>query len=180
MGTTTVSLPERKGVITFKGGPLTLVGPEIKVGDKAPDFKATAQDLSEVTLASSKGKTRLFVAVPSLDTPVCDVEARRFNKEAASLPGVEVITISADLPFAQKRWCGAAGIDKIQVISDHASMSFGEAYGALVKELRLLARAIFVVDAQDVVRYVEFVSEMTSEPNYEAALEAARKAIRNP
>ncbi len=178
MGTATVSLPERKGIITFKGGPLTLVGPEIRVGANAPDFKATAQDLSEVTLASSKGKTRLFVAVPSLDTPVCDMETRRFNKEAASLPGIEVITISADLPLAQKRWCGAAGIDKIQVISDHACVSFGEAYGALVKELRLLARAIFVVDARDVVRYVEFVPEMTSEPNYEAALKAAKETAK--
>lgn len=177
MGTVTTALPERKGIITFKGDPLTLVGPEIKVGDKAPDFKATAQDLSEVTLASSKGKTRLFVAVPSLDTPVCDMEARRFNKEAASLSGVEVITISVDLPFAQKRWCGASGIDKMQVISDHAAVSFGEAYGALIKELRLLTRAIFVVDAQDVVRYVEIVPEVTAEPNYEAALKAAKEAV---
>ena len=150
MASTETAAQERTGVITFKGNPLTLIGPEIKVGSKAPDFEVLSQDLSPVTLASSKGKTRLIVAVPSLDTPVCDVETRRFNKEAANLPGgIEIITVSTDLPFAQKRWCGAAGIDKIQVVSDHKDASLGIAFGVLIKELRLLTRAIFVVDASD-------------------------------
>ena len=173
---TTAGIQERQGVVTFKGDPLTLLGPEIKVGSKAPDFQVLAQDLSTVTLANSQGKTRLIIAVPSLDTPVCDTETRRFNQEAANLPaGVEILTISADLPFAQKRWCGAAGIDRIQVLSDHREASFGTAYGVLIKELRLLARSIFVVDGTGTVRYVEIVPEVTSEPNYEAALAAVRQ-----
>ena len=169
---------ERTGAVTFKGNPLTLIGPEIKAGQKAPDFQVLAQDLSPVTLASSRGKTRLVSVVPSLDTPVCDQQTRRFNQEAATLPNVAILTISADLPFAQKRWCGAAGIDKVQVLSDHKDASFATAYGVLIKELRLLSRSIFVIDASDTVRYVEYVPEVTSPPNYDAALQAARQAAK--
>jgi len=165
---------ERTGVTTFKGNPLTLIGLEIKVGQKAPDFQVLAQDLSPVTLANSQGKIRLISVVPSLDTPVCDQQTRRFNQEAAKLADVAILTISMDLPFAQKRWCGAAGIDKVQVLSDHKDASFGTAYGTLIKELRLLARSVFVVDGSGTVRYVEYVPEVTSHPNYDAALAAAR------
>jgi thioredoxin-dependent peroxiredoxin len=168
-----MSEQERQGVITFKGNPFTLLGPDLKVGDKAPEFTVLANDLSPVTLADSKGKTRLLVAVPSIDTPVCDTEVRRFNQEAAKLPNVEVITISMDLPFAQKRWCGAAGIEQVKTVSDHREASFGKAYGVLIKELKLEARAIFVIDANDKIVYKEIVSEVTNEPNYEAALKAA-------
>jgi thiol peroxidase len=168
---------ERQGVITFKGNPLTLIGPELNVGDKAPEFTVLGNDLSPITLADSKGKTRLIVSVPSLDTPVCDTEVRRFNQEAAKLENVEVLVISMDLPFAQARWCGAAGIDKVKTASDHRDASFATAYGLLIKELRLDARAIFVVDASDKIIYKEIVSEVTSEPNYEAALKAASSLV---
>ena len=178
MATATVSAPaqERRGAVTFKGNPLTLIGPEIKAGSKAPDVEVLAQDLSTVSLASLRGKTLLISVTPSLDTPVCDAQARRFNQEAAKLPGVEVLNISMDLPFAQKRWCGTAGIDRVKVLSDHRDASFGKAYGTLIKELRLLTRAIFVVDAGGSVRYVEYVPEVTSNPNYDAALAAVRKS----
>src|SRR3989338_7146713 len=166
---------ERTGVVTFKGNPMTLVGPELKVGQKAPDFQVVAQDLSPVTLANSRGKIRLVSVVTSLDTGICDIQTKRFNEEAAKLPNVAILTISADLPFAQKRWCGAAGIDKVQVLSDHKDASFGTAYGVLMKELRLLSRAIFVVDANDTLRYIEYVPEVASHPNYDAALNAARQ-----
>jgi thiol peroxidase len=175
MATTSAPAKERTGVVTFKGNPLTLIGPEITVGQKAPDFQVVAQDLLPVTLASSRGKTRLVSVVTSLDTGICDTQTKRFNQEAAKLPNVAILTISADLPFAQKRWCGAAGIDKVQVLSDHKDVSFGTAYGVLIKELRLLSRAIFVVDASDTVRYVEYVPEVASHPNYDAALAAARQ-----
>ena len=175
VATTSASTQERKGVVTFKGNPLTLVGLEITVGAKAPDFEVLAQDLSTVTLATSQGKVRLISIVPSLDTPVCDAQTRRFNQEAAKLPNVEILTISMDLPFAQKRWCGVAGIDKVKVLSDHRDASFGKAYGVLIKELRLLARAIFIVDGGGTVRYVEYVPEVASHPNYDAALAAVRK-----
>lgn len=176
--TTFTTAQERKGAVAFKGNPLTLVGPEIKVGGKAPSFEALAQDLSPVTLESSKGKVRLISVVPSLDTPVCDAQTRRFNEEASKLPNVEIVTISMDLPFAQKRWCGTAGIDKIKVVSDHRDGSFGKAYGVLVKELRLLGRAIFVVDGSDTVRYVEYVPEITTHPNYDAAIAAAKSITK--
>ena len=175
IATASASARERTGVTTFKGNPLTLIGPEMTVGQKAPEFQALAQDLSTVTLASSRGKTRLISVVPSLDTPVCDAQTRRFNTEASKLPNVTILTISMDLPFAQKRWCGAAGIDKVQLLSDHRDASFGTAYGVLIKELRLLARSIFVIDADGAVRYVEYVPEVTSHPNYDAALVAARQ-----
>lgn len=169
---------ERHGAITFKGGPVTLVGPEVKVGDQAPDFTVLANDLSPVTLASSAGQVRLISVVPSVDTGVCDAQTRRFNEEAAKLDNAVVLTVSMDLPFAQKRWCAAAGIDQVQTVSDHRDASFGTAYGVLIKELRLLARAVFVVDRNDKVTYVEYVSEATNHPNYDAAVEAAKKALQ--
>lgn len=162
--------------VTFANNPVTLIGNEVKVGDKAPDFTVLANDLSPVTLADSKGSVRLISVVPSLDTGVCDAQTRRFNEEAAKLDNVKVLTISVDLPFAQARWCGAAGIDKVQTLSDHRDLSFGEAYGVVIKEHRLLARAVFVVDSNDVVTYAEYVPEVTTHPNYEAALEAAKAA----
>lgn len=167
---------ERQGAITFKNGPVTLLGNEVKVGDQAPDFTVLANDLSPVTLASSAGTVRLISVVPSLDTGVCDAQTRRFNEEAASLGNVKVLTVSADLPFAQKRWCGAAGIENVQTLSDHRDLSFGLNYGVAIKELRLLARAIFVIDSSDKVVHVEYVSEATNHPNYEAAVEAAKAA----
>jgi len=177
MAITTAAGPaqERHGAVTFKGSPLTLIGPHITVGSKAPDFEVLGQDLSPVTLASAKGTTLLISVVPSLDTPVCDAQTRRFNEEAAKLPGVEILTVSVDLPFAQKRWCGAAGIDRVKVVSDHRDASFGRAYGVLIKELRLLSRSIFLIDGQGTVRYVEYVPEVTSHPNYDAALSAVRQ-----
>jgi thioredoxin-dependent peroxiredoxin len=162
--------------VTFKGNPVTLLGNEVKVGDQAPDFKVLANDMSEVTLQSTKGQVRLISAVPSLDTGVCDAETRRFNEEAVKLDNVKVLTVSVDLPFAQKRWCGAAGIENVQTLSDHRELSFGEAYGVAIKELRLLARAVFVVDSNDKVTYVQYVSEVTDHPDYEAAVEAAKQA----
>ena len=178
VATSPASTQERNGVITFKGNPLTLIGPEVKVGATAPDFHVLGQDLSPVTLAQSQGKVRLISVVPSLDTPVCDQQTRRFNEEAAKLKNVEILTISMDLPFAQKRWCGAAGITNIKVVSDHKDASFGKAYGVLIKELRLLSRSIFVVDGAGTVRYVEYVSEVTSHPNYDTALAAVRSLAK--
>ncbi|MFJ8237194.1 thiol peroxidase [Ureibacillus sp. NPDC094379] len=161
--------------ITFKQNQVTLLGNEVKVGDKAPDFTVLANDLSKVTLKDSEGKIRLFVVVPSLDTGVCDAEVRRFNEEAAGLgENVVIYTVSVDLPFAQKRWCGAAGIDNVVTVSDHRDLSFGKAYGVAIEELRLLARSIFVVDAEGTVTYVEYVPESTNHPNYEAAIEAVK------
>ena len=170
---------ERQGIVTFKGNPMTLIGPEIKVGSKAPDFQVTAGDLSTATLQNFKGKTKLISVVPSLDTPVCDQQTRRFNEEATKLPSdVEVLTISMDLPFAQKRFCSTAGINRIQVFSDHRDASFGQAYGTLIKELRLLARSVFVIGPDDKVQYVEYVKEVTSHPNYEAALNFFKAGAR--
>jgi len=166
---------ERKGVVTFKGSPLTLLGDEIAVGAKAPAFQTLAQDLQPVTLEQFQGRPLLMSVVPSLDTPVCDAQTRRLNEEAAKLPNAQILTISMDLPFAQKRWCGAAGIDRVTVVSDHLTASFGAAYGVLIKELRLLSRALFVVDASGTVRYAEYVPEVTAHPNYDAALAALRQ-----
>lgn len=162
--------------VTFKGNPITLLGNEVKVGDKAPNFTVLANDLSPVTLENSQGTTRLISVVPSLDTGVCDQQTRRFNEEAANLEGVSILTISVDLPFAQKRWCGSAGINNVQTLSDHRDLSFGEAYGVIIKELRLLTRAVFVVDRNDNVTYVEYVPEATNHPNYEAAIDSAKNA----
>ena len=162
--------------ITFGGNPVTLLGNEVKVGDKAPNFTVLANDLTPVTLEDSKGSVRLISVVPSLDTGVCDAQTRRFNEEAAKFDNVQILTISVDLPFAQSRWCGAAGVDKVQTLSDHRDLSFGEAYGIAMQENRLLARAVFVVDSNDIVTYAEYVGEATDHPNYEAAIEAAKQA----
>ena len=171
-------MTERTGIITMKGNPVTLVGPELKVGDKAPDSIALGNDMSPVKVSDFQGKVRLVSTVPSLDTPVCDTETRRFNAEAAKLGDeVRVLTVSMDLPFAQKRWCGAAGIDKVITLSDHRDAEFGEAYGVLIKELRLLARALFAVDREGIIRYVQFVKEATNEPDYDEALEAVKKLM---
>ena len=168
---------ERSKGTTFKGDPLTLLVHALKAGDKAPSFTARSQDLKPFTLENTAGKIRLFSAVPSLDTPVCDMETRRFNAEAAALGDkVEIVTVSLDLPFAQKRWCGAAGIDKIKVVSDYYDRSFSQAYGTLIKELHLSSRAVFVVDDKDVIRYVEYVPEMVNQPDYDKAI-AAVKAL---
>lgn len=170
---------ERKGVITFKGNPLTLIGPEVKAGDKAPDFKVLAKDLSEVTLATSKGKTRLISVVPSLDTPVCELQTKRFNEEASKLPSdVAVLTVSVDLPFAQNRFCTAQHADKIACLSDHRDTSFGKNYGVLIKELRLLARAIFVIGPDDKIQYAEYVKEVTSHPDYDKALNVLKTGAK--
>lgn len=165
---------ERKNGTTLKGNPFTLVGNEIKVGQKAPEFTALDGSLQPVTLASSKGKTRLILSVPSLDTPVCDAETRRFNEEASKFAGVETLVISVDLPFAQGRFCQTAGIKNLKTLSDHRDVSFGKAFGTLIKELRLLSRAIFVVGADDTVQYVEYVPEVANHPNYDAALSALK------
>lgn len=162
--------------VTFKGNSVTLVGPELKVGDAAPDFTVVDNSLSPTTLATFEGKVKIVSAVPSLDTPVCDTETRRFNQEAAALPGdVVVLTVSADLPFAQKRWCGAAGIDKVVTLSDYRDRSFGLAYGVLIDELKLLSRSIFVIDRKNVIRYIQHVPEVTQEPDYAAVVAAAKE-----
>ena len=168
---------ERPGAVTLKGGPLTLVGPELKVGEQAPDFAVVDKDLKPVKLADTEAGVRIFSVVPSLDTPVCDTQTRRFNKDAADLPGVQIYTISMDLPFAQSRWCAAAGINKITMLSDYQHGDFGENYGTLIKELRLDTRAIFVLDSTATLRYVEYVKEVGDHPSYEAALAATRELV---
>lgn len=166
-------MSERSGAVTFKGNPLTALGEPLNVGDKAPDFELVANDLSSVTLADSSGKTRLLSVVPSLDTGICDAQTRRFNEEISKLGDTVVgYTISADLPFAQKRWCGNAGVERIITLSDHRDMSFADAYGTHVKELRLEQRAVFVVGPDGVIRYVEYVPEIAQHPDYDAALAA--------
>jgi thiol peroxidase len=166
---------ERKEAFTLRGKPFTLVGPEIKVGDPAPDFTVIANDMSPVKLADTAGKVRILATVPSLDTPVCDAETRRFNEEAANLPGVEILTVSMDLPMAQKRWCGAAGVEHVRTLSDYRERSLGPAFGVLIQELQLNARAVFVLDKDNTVRYVEYVKEVADHPNYDAALAATKK-----
>ena len=169
---------ERKGIVTMKGSPVTLVGDEIKVGDKAPDCNLAANDLSAVSLSSFRGKVCIVASVPSLDTAVCDMETRRFNEEAGKLdPNIVILTISMDLPFAQKRWCGAAGIQNVKTLSDYRQAQFGTSYGVLIKEFRLLARAIFVIDKTGTVRYVQIVNEVAKEPDYQAAIDAAKKLL---
>jgi thiol peroxidase len=171
-------MKERAGVITMKGNPLTLMGKELKVGDHAPDFEVLDNDLTPVRLSSFKGKVCVVSAVPSLDTPVCDMETRRFNEEAGTLSSdVRILTISMDLPFAQKRWCGAAGVDKVITLSDHRDGSFGTTFGVLIKELRLLGRAVFVLDRKGTIRYIQIVKEVTDEPDYDAVLEAVNKLL---
>jgi thiol peroxidase len=165
---------ERSAATTLRGNPMTLLGPELKAGDKAPDFEAVTDSLKPMTLETTGHHVRIFSVVPSLDTPVCDAQTKRFNEEAAQLPNVDIYTISMDLPFAQKRWCGNFGVDKVKMLSDHKSGSFGEHYGTLIKELRIESRAIFVVDPDNTLRYVEYVKEVADHPNYDAALAAAK------
>ncbi len=167
-----IGMEERKGAVTFAGNPVSLCGPEIKVGDKAPDFTVVDNGLKPVTLSDYEG-VKLISVVPSLDTPVCDAQTRRFNEEAAKL-NATILTISVDLPFAQKRWCGAAGIDKVVTLSDYQKMSFGEAYGTYIKDLRLEARSIFVLNSKNEVTYVEYVGEVTAHPDYDKAIEAVK------
>ena len=165
----------RAGVVTMKGNPLTLVGPEIKVGDKAPDFNCLETIVDSVNLQSFEGKNKIFNVIISVDTPVCDVQTKRFNQESSSLGNdVEIITVSVDLPFALSRYCAAEGIDNLKSISDYADHSFGKAYGLLIEENKLLARAIIVVDKENIVRHVEYVSDITNDPNYDAALEVVK------
>jgi thiol peroxidase len=165
---------ERPGAATLKGKPLTLIGPELKVGDKAPDFEVVDNNLATVNLKQTGNSVRILSVVPSLDTPVCDAQTKRFDNEIAKLPGVDVYTVSMDLPFAQKRWCGAFGVDRVKMLSDHRSGSFGAGYGTLIKELRIESRAIFVLDKDNTIQYVQYVKEVTDHPDYEAALQVAR------
>jgi thiol peroxidase len=171
-------MEERGDMITMMGNPLTLVGAERKVGDVAPEIEVLDNDLSPVNFSSFRGKVCVISSVPSLDTPVCDMETRRFNEAAGELgDDVVILTISMDLPFAQKRWCGAAGVDKVITLSDHREAAFGQAYGVLIKELRLLARAVFVVDPEGTIQYVQLVKEVTEEPDYDAVLDAVNKLL---
>jgi thiol peroxidase len=170
------TMEERRGIITMKGSPLTLLGRELKVGDTAPDFEVLENDLNPLEFSSFKGKTIILSSVPSLDTSVCDMQTRRFNEEASRLgPDVIIITISMDLPFAQKRWCGAAGVDSVVTLSDHRTAEFGNAYGVLIKELRLLARAVFIVDREGAIRYIQIVKEVGDEPDYESVFSAVKE-----
>jgi len=162
--------------VTFQGNPLTLSGDQPSVGQAAPDFEVLGNDLSAVQLSSLQGKVLVICSVPSLDTPVCDTEVRKFNEQATSLgEDVVVLVISMDLPFAQARWCGTAGVENVQTLSDHNQAQFGNAYGVLINELRLLARTVFVVDKEGIIRYKEVVEELTNEPDYEAALKAVKE-----
>ncbi|MEN0644404.1 thiol peroxidase [Alkalicoccobacillus gibsonii] len=162
--------------ITFKDNPMTILGTEVEVGQKAPDFSVLANDLSEYRLADAKESVKLISVIPSIDTGVCDAQTRRFNEEAGSIDNVEVLTISVDLPFAQKRWCAASGLEHLQTLSDHKDLSFGKAYGLVMEELRLLARAVFVIDTNGTLVHVEYVSEATNHPDYEKAIAAAKEA----
>jgi thiol peroxidase len=167
---------ERAGATTLKGNPLTLVGPELKAGDEAPDFHVVDNSLKPVSLKDTGSQVRIISVIPSLDTPVCDAQTKRFNEEAGKLPNVSIITVSMDLPFAQKRWCGAFGVDNVKMLSDHVDGSLGSNYGTLIKELRIESRAIFVLDPNNRIRHAEYVKEVADHPNYEAALAAAKSA----
>jgi thioredoxin-dependent peroxiredoxin len=169
-----MSVTERTGVTTFRDRPVTLLGDEVKAGQPAPDFTVLANDFTPVTLESSAGLVRLISVVPSLETPVCDQQTRRFNLEAAQYPGVKILTVSVDLPFTQARWCGASGVAAVQTVSDYRDLSFGLAYGVAIKELRLLARAVFVIDAAGTVVHAQYVPAVGQHPDYDAALEAVR------
>ncbi|MEM1109024.1 MAG: thiol peroxidase [Planctomycetota bacterium] len=171
-------MTERPETVTLKGNPMTLLGDELKVGDAAPDFSLKANDMSDKSLADYAGKVKLISVVPSLDTPVCDTETRKFNEAASGLgDGVVVLTVSVDTPMAQKRWCGAAGVENVETLSDFKDHAFGPAYGVRIKEVGLLARQIFVVDADDKITYTQLVTEVAEEPDYDAALAAAKAAL---
>ena len=169
-------MEERSAAVTLHGNPLTLTGTELNVGDTVPDIEVLDNDLNAVKLSSFRGKVCVISAVPSLDTPTCDMETRRFNETASQLgDDVVILTVSTDLPFAQKRWCGAAGVDKVITLSDHREAVFGSAFGVLIKELRLLARSIFVVDRDGVIQYIQHIKELSEEPDYDAVIEAVKK-----
>ena len=171
-------MQERTGIVTMRGNPLTLLGPELAIGQKAPDFTLVTNEMATVSLSDYAGMALALVSVPSLDTPVCAVETRRFNAEAAKLSAnVRILTISMDLPFAQARWCGAAGIERVKTLSDHRNAEFGKKFGVLISALRLLARAIFVADRDGRLTYIQIVPEVTDHPNYEGAIEAVRKLL---
>jgi len=167
---------ERENAATLMGNPMTLIGPELKPGDNAPDFQCVDVGMKPVTLSDTGHAVRIFSVVPSLDTPVCDAQTKRFNEEIVKLAGVEVYTVSMDLPFAQKRWGSAFNVDRIKMLSDHRDASFGANYGTLIKDLRIESRAIFVVDKDNTIRYVEYVKEVADSPNYDAALSAAKSS----
>ncbi len=171
-------MSERMDVITMKGNPLTLVGNEFKMGHAAPEAVLLDNDLKPVKLSDYRGKVVVVSTVPSLDTPVCDMQTRRFNNEASNLSDkVVILTISTDLPFAQKRWCGAAGVERVTTLSDHRETAFGLAYGLLIKELRLLARSVLVIDGDGNLRYCQLVKETSEEPDYDAVIEAVKGLV---
>ncbi len=174
-----MTFPERNGVITFAGKDVTVVGPDLQIGELAPEFTVHAQDWSTVSaLSATEGKVRIIASVPSLDTSVCDRETRRFNQDAANLSkDIAILVISTDLPFTQKRWCGAAGVDQVSVLSDHMDVDFGKKYGVLIKELRILRRAVFVVDRNNRITYVDYMPTIGAEPDYDAVIEAAKQAL---
>ena len=171
-------MEERGAAVTMHGNPLTLIGKELSVGDSAPDLELLDNDLNPIKLSSYRGKVCVISSVASLDTPVCDMETRRFNEAAGQLgEDVVILTISVDLAFAQKRWCGAAGVDKVVTLSDHRDTAFGTAFGILIKELRLLGRSIFVLDRNGTIQYIQNVKELSEEPDYDAVLEAVQKIV---
>lgn len=174
-----MTFPERIGIITFAGKDMTVVGPDLQVGEVAPEFHVQAQDWSTVSaLNATEGKVRIIASVPSLETSVCDRETRLFNEAAANLSkDIAILVISTDLPYTQKRWCGAAGIDQVMVLSDHMDVDFGKKYGVLIKELRILRRAVFVVDRNNYLTYVDYMPTIGAEPDYDAVIEAAKKAL---
>jgi len=171
-------MKERPGIVTMRGNPVVLLGDELKVGDQAPDFTVLANDMSPVNSSSYRGKVCVIYSVPSLDTPICDMSTRRFNEEVEKLGSdVAILTISMDLPFAQARWCGAAGVKSVRTLSDHREGSFGLGFGVLMKDIRLLARAVFVLDRDGRIQYIQIVPEIAQAPDFDAALEAARRLL---
>lgn len=168
---------ERPGAVTLQGNPMTLIGPELMPGDQAPDFQVVDLGLKPVSLAGTGNNVRIFSVLPSLDTPICDAQTKRFNDESLKLPGVVIYTVSMDLPFAQRRWCHNFAVDNIKMLSDHRDGSFGAAYGTLIKGLRIEARAIFVLDRSNILRHVEYVKEVAELPDFDAALSAAQAAV---
>ena len=167
---------EKKGITAMQGNPLTLIGPELKIGDKAPDFLVAANDMKPVKLSDFDSKVIVISAIPSLDTPVCNLETQRFNHEASKLgQDIKILTISMDLPFAQKRWCGANNVEDVITLSDHKEASFGQAFGVLIKELRLLARAVFVLDEERVIRDIIILDDVEKEPDYNRVIETVKK-----
>jgi len=173
-----MEMEARKGAVTFKGNPMTLIGPPLKIGDKLPEATLTAADLSPAELSSYRGRTLVVSTVPSLDTPVCDRQTRRFSEEAARLgDDIKIVTVSMDLPFAQKRWCGAAGVENMTTLSDYRDKAFARKTGLLIEELQLFARSVLIADSQGVVRYIQIVPEVSQEPDYESVLAALKEML---